>query len=189
MTTWRLLYHLARADFLQRVRSYGFLVTLGFTVYFCYICLPPNHASYVTMQMGGHRGIYNSAYVGTLVAMETALILSLAGFYLVKNAVDRDMRTGVGQILASTPLTEFLYTMGKTLSNFAVLAAMSAVIAVAAGVMQLARQEDIAIRLWPLLAPFLFIVLPVMAVVAGVAVLFEVIPLLRGGLDKRENLG
>jgi len=182
MTTWRLLYHLARADFLQRVRSYGFLVTLGFTAYFCYICLPPHQASYVTLQMGGHRGIYNSAYVGTLVAMETTLILSLAGFYLVKNAIERDNRTGVGQILAGTPLTKPLYTMGKTLSNFGVLAVMSGVIAVAAGVMQLARHEDTRIRIGHLLAPFLFIVLPVMATVAGVAVLFEVIPMLRGGL-------
>jgi hypothetical protein len=182
MTTWRLLYHLARADFLQRVRSYGFLVTLGFTVYFCYICLPPHDASYVTLQMGGHRGIYNSAYVGTLVAMETTLILSLAGFYLVKNAVERDMRTGVGQILASTPLTKPLYTVGKALSNFAVLAVMSGVIAAAAGVMQIARHEDAAIHIWPLLAPFLFIVLPVMATVASLAVLFEVVPMLRSGL-------
>jgi hypothetical protein len=104
---------LARADFLQRVRSYSFLVTLGFTVYFCYICLPPHDASYVTLQMGGHRGIYNSAYVGTLVSMETTLILSLAGLYLVKNAMERDTRTGVGQILASTPLTKPLYTVAK----------------------------------------------------------------------------
>jgi hypothetical protein len=182
MTAWRLLYQLARADFLQRVRSYGFLIALGFTAYFCYICLPPNHASYVTLEMGGHRGIYNSAYVGTLVAMETALILSLAGFYLVKNSVERDMRTGVGQILAATPLTKPLYTMGKALSNFAVLAAMSGVIATAAGIMQFARHEETAIRVWRLLAPFLFIVLPVMATVASVAVLFEVVPMLRGGL-------
>lgn len=181
MTRGRVLYHLARADFLQRVRSYGFLVTLGFTAYFCYLCLPPQHATYVTMRMGEHRGIYDSAYIGTLVAMQVALILSLAGFYVVKNAVERDLRTGVGQILATTPLTSTLYTVGKAISNFAVLAAMVAMIAVAAAAMQLARHEDTAIHIWPLAAPFLFIVLPVMAAVAGIAVLFEVIPMLRGG--------
>ncbi len=182
MKTLRILYHLARADFLERVRRYNFLITLGLTAYFCYICLPPNHASYVTMQMGGHRGIYNSAYLATLVAMETALVLSLAGFYLVKNAVDRDLQTGVGQILAGTPLSKPIYTLGKALSNFAVLAGMVMVMAVAAGVMQLARREDMTIRVWQLLAPFIFIVLPVMTVVASMAVLFEVIPSLRGGL-------
>lgn len=182
MSTLRLLYHLARADFLERVRRYSFLITLGLTAYFCYVCLPPNHSSYVTMQLGGHRGLYNSAYVGALVAMESSLILSLMGFYLVKNAVDRDLQTGVGQILATTPLTKPLYTVGKALSNFAVMAVMVIVMALAAGVMQLARGEDMTLHAWALAAPFLIIVLPVMAAVASTAVLFEVIPKLRGGL-------
>lgn len=181
MTTAPVLYHLARADFMERVRRYSFLITLALTAYFCYICLPPNHASYVTMRIADHRGVYSSACVGTVVAMLSTLIFSLAGFYFVKNTVDRDLQTGVGQILATTPLTKPLYTLGKALSNFAVLAVMVGVMAVAAGVMQLARREDTTVRVWQLLAPFLFIVLPVMAAVAAVAILFEVIPGLRGG--------
>jgi len=181
MNTLRILYHLAKADFLERVRRYSFLITLGLTAYFCYICLPPNHGPYSTLQIGGHRGIYNSPYVGTLVALETALLLSLAGFYLVKNSIDRDLTTGVGQILAATPVTTRLYTFGKALSNLAVLTVMVAVISIAAGVMQLARHEDLTIEFWPLVEPFLVIVLPAMAVVASAAVLFEVIPLFRAG--------
>ncbi|MFN7997318.1 MAG: hypothetical protein U0Q18_27120 [Bryobacteraceae bacterium] len=179
---FQVLYQLAAADFLERVRRYSFLITLGLTAYFCFVCLPPNDASYVTLQMGRHRGVYNSAYVAALVAMQTALVISLAGFYLVKNAVDRDLQTGVGPILAATPLTKLQYTVGKVVSNFAVLAVMIAVMAVASGVMQLARGEDRTVRIAQLAAPFLLIALPVMAVVASVAVLFEVIPALRGGL-------
>jgi hypothetical protein len=182
MRTARILYHLARADFLERVRRYSFLITLGLTIYYAYICVPPNHAAYVTLQIAGHRGVYGSAYIGSLVAMQTALILSLAGFYLVKNAIDRDLQTGVGQILAATRLTKPLYTVGKALSNFTVLAVMVAVMTLAAGLMQLARHEDLAIHPWQLMAPFLFIVMPVMAGVAGVAILFEAVPWLRGGL-------
>jgi hypothetical protein len=44
------------------------------------------------------------------------------GFFVIKNAVERDRRTGVGQILATTPISKLQYTLGKTLSNFAVLA-------------------------------------------------------------------
>lgn len=51
MTTARALYHLARADFLERVRRYSFLISLALTTYFCYVCLPPNHASYVTLRI------------------------------------------------------------------------------------------------------------------------------------------
>jgi hypothetical protein len=182
MKSARALYHLARADFLQRTRSYGFLITLGITLYFGYFLIPPNHSSYATMQIGGHRGLYNSAYLGSLMALLISPFLSLAGFYLVKNAIDRDIRTGVGQILATTTLTKPLYTIGKTISNFAVLAVMVAIMGVAAVAMQFVRGEDPTLHLGQILTPLIFISLPVMLVVAGLAVLFEAIPWLRGGL-------
>lgn len=182
MRAFRALYHLARADFFQRTRSYGFLITLGMMLYVAYVFVPPNHSSYATMTISGHRGVYNSPYLGSLMALLISPWLSLAGFYLVKNAIDRDIQTGVGQILATTTLTKPLYTVGKAVSNFAVLAIMVGVMGIAAAVMQLVRQEDASIQFVQLFAPLVFIALPVVAVVGSTAVLFEAIPLLRGGL-------
>ena len=182
MKTLRALYHLARADFLQRTRSYSFLITLGLTLYVGYFFIPPNHSSYSTMAIGDHRGLYNSAYLGSLMALLISPFLSLAGFYLVKNAIDRDIQTRVGQILATTTLSKPLYTIGKTISNFAVLAVMVAVMGVAAVAMQFIRAEDLTLHLGQLVMPLIFISLPVMLVVAALAILFEAIPWLRGGL-------
>ena len=178
----RALCHLARADFLQRTRSYGFLITLGLMLYVAYIFVPPNHSSYATMTISGHRGVYNSAYLGSLMALLISPWLSLAGFYLVKNALARDIQTGVGQILATTTLTKPLYTVGKAISNFAVLAIMVGVMGIVAAGMQLVRQEDPNIQVFQLFAPLIFISLPVVAVVGSMAILFEAIPWLRGGL-------
>jgi len=177
-----LLGRLMRADFLERVRRHSFLVTLGFTVFSAYMFLPPNHSTYATLNLSGHRGVYNSAWVGSLVAMLSVTFLALAGFYLVKNAVERDRRTGVGQILAATPLRTPVYLLGKLASNFAVLASMVAVLVVTAAVMQLVRGEDTHIDLPALVSPFLIVTLPVMALVAALAVGFEAVPRLRGGL-------
>jgi hypothetical protein len=177
-----MLVQLVRADFLERVRRHSFLVTLGFTLYAAYMFLPPNHSHYSTLNLGGHRGVYNSAWVGTLVAMLSVTFLSMAGFYLVKNAVERDRQTGVGAILAATPMSGPVYLLGKMLSNFAVLATMVAVLAMAAGVMQIIRGEDAHVRLVPLLTPFVLVTLPVMGVVAALAVFFEATPVLRGGV-------
>jgi hypothetical protein len=182
MKSLRVLYHLARADFLQRTRSYGFLVTLGITLYVGCFFIPPNHSSYATMAIGNHRGLYNSAYLGSLMALLISPFLSLAGFYLVKNAIDRDIQTRVGQILATTTLSKPLYTVGKTISNFAVLAVMVAVMGVAAVAMQFVRGEDLTLHVGQLVMPLIFISLPVMLVVAALAILFEAIPWLRGGL-------
>lgn len=182
MNKLHLLGRLMAADFLERVRRHSFLITLGFAVFAAVMFLPPNPSKYATLNLGGHRGIYNSAWVGALVALLTVIFLSLAGFYLVKNAIERDRRTGVGQILAATPMRGPAYLLGKLASNFAVLAAMVGVLAVAAGVMQVVRGEDPRIDPWALLSPFVCVTLPCMAVVAALAVCFEVAPGLQGSL-------
>lgn len=171
------LWHLARADFLERVRRTSFLVTLGLAVYLGYAV----SAGQLKLWLGDARGIYNSAWVGILMALVANLLLSLAGFYVVKSAVERDRRTGVGEILATTPMSKPLYMLGKTASNFAVLTAMLAVLAAMGPVAQWVAGEETHVSLWPLLAPFLVLSLPAMAFVAACAVLFETLPLLRGG--------
>src|SRR5262249_18633459 len=87
-----------------------------------------------------------------------------------------------GQILATTPLTKWQYTLGKWASNMAVLTTMVATMAVCAIVMQLLRGEDRTIDPLVIAAPLVFVTLPAMALTAGFAVLFEALPKLAGGL-------
>jgi hypothetical protein len=173
----RMVWHLLRADFLERVRRYSFLVTLAATVWLGWLV----GTGKIGLWVGTVRGTFNSAWIATVMALVVNTFLSLAGFYVVKNAVDRDRQTGVGQILATTPMSKPLYTLGKTLSNLAVLGAMVAVLVVASVVAQLAVGEDTQIRLLELLQPFLLLCLPMLALVAALAVLCETIPGLRGG--------
>lgn len=176
----RVVYHLVRADFLDRTRRYSFFVMLVLTMLASCFYLPPQNASYRTLSFGPYRGVYNSAWVGMQVAMLASFLLSLVGFYVVKNTIERDQQTGVGQIIATTPLSKPLYTLGKMLSNFAVLAAMVEVTVIVAAGIQFMRAEDTRLDLWGLLSPFLFLTLPAVAMVAALAVLFEAISWLRG---------
>ena len=185
----RVLYHIVRADFLERVRRYNFLVSLALLAVLVYVYLPPANAAYTTFIVGsvaegrtGYRGIYNSAWVGSTVAMLTTTFLSLIGFFLLKNTVERDIETGVGQILATTPLSKTAYTVGKWLSNVAVLGIMIGVTIIVALGMQLIRGEDRSINLWALVAPFLLLTTPALLVTAALAVVFETVPFLRKGL-------
>jgi len=180
VTAWPILA-LAVADFRERVRRPAFLMTLLATVVFAYLAAPPATAGYALMQVGDFRGIYDSWYIGTLLAVMTGGWLAIAGFYVVKNTVSRDEATGVGQILAATPMRSRTYLFGKFLSNFLVLAAMAGVIAVMALVMLLVRREASSVDLVALWSPFLLFPIPIIALVAGAAVLFETVDRLRGG--------
>jgi len=177
MSTSRVVLAAARADFLERVRRYSFLFTLGLALYFGYMAA----VGRLTLRVGDSRGIYNSAWIGALLAVVGSTFISLAGFYFVKNTLQRDTETRVGEILAATPISRFAYIFGKFASNFAVLASMIGVLALSSIVMQLVSGEDTRIQLWKLLSPFLLLSLPAMAVIAALALVFETIPFLRGG--------
>lgn len=179
---WDALWGLVRGDFLERARGYQFLLTLAATVALGTLALPVDGSSYVVLSVGGYRGVYNSAWVGATVALLTATILALPGFYLVNTAIRRDRQTGLGHILASTSISKATYILSKFISNFLVLALLVGALAGVAGLMQIVRGEVLSVQLWPLLAPFLLIALPSAFVVAALAVLFESVRPLNGGL-------
>jgi hypothetical protein len=186
MNRLRALYALTRAGYLNKVRTYRFLIVLGFTIAAGYVFVPAPDANYVTLGWGSsttfYRGLYDSAWIGTMVALLTGIFLALTGFYVVNDTIKRDERTRVGQIIATTPLGNSVYTLGNTLCNFLVLSTMNAIVFLTVIGMQLVRGEDLTINLWALIAPFLGLVLPVMFLVSAVAVMFETRPALRGGV-------
>jgi len=172
----RVLYHVARADFLERVRRYSFLLTMVFAAGLAYAA----YTGAITLQLDEYRGVYNSAWTGCMMTLVSTTFITLAGFYIVKNTVQRDQQTRVGLVLATTPISRTLYVLGKAASNFAVLALMVAVLGVGAVALQFMRAER-GIHLGQLVAPFLWIALPAVAVTAATAVLFETLPVLRSG--------
>jgi hypothetical protein len=165
---------IAIADFRERVRRSGFWLIIGAAAYLGYTV----NAGFWTMNLGVYRAVPGSASIGSLIALLGGLLFSWVGFFFVRGSVDRDRRTGVGLILAATPMSASGYTLAKTISNFAVLTAMVMVLAMAALVMVVATGSPFA--LGPLLSPFLFLTLPLMALTAAAAVAFETIPGLRG---------
>ncbi len=101
--TLRVLYHVARADLLERVRGYRFLIVLGLAIVAAFLFVPADEASYVTLDLDGYRGVYDSAWIGAMVGLMSSLYLALVAFYAIKGSISRDVDTGVGQIIASTP--------------------------------------------------------------------------------------
>jgi hypothetical protein len=176
------LWRLALADFRERTRRPAYFVSLAVMAWLAHGMLPPAGAGYRTFAMGDTwRPAYGPEWVGTLTGIMTSLYFMMVGFYLVKGAVERDRRTGVGQILAAASVSRRRYLAGKALSNFAVLASM---LVVALGVALVTQQLLGEVRRFDPLAaalPLFLFAAPVAAVVAAGAVLLECIPGLAGG--------
>jgi ABC-2 family transporter protein len=185
MNSLRILYHLALADFYERTRRYSFLLTLAAAIFLGVLV---NNGT-LGMDLGTgdanllirYHGELNSAWIGSMTVMVTNLFLGLFGFYLVSDCIKRDIRTGVGQIIATTPVRRATYLVGKWISNFAVLTVLVLILAIAAAIMVLLKRAA-ALDLEALLMPFIAVALPYMALTAALAVAFETVPWLRGAV-------
>jgi len=80
------------------------------------------------------------------------VFLSLFGFYLVKNSIERDTQTGVGQIIATTPISRPAYLIGQMAFALPAAGVMVVILAAAALVMQLFGSES-ALDPWRCLRP------------------------------------
>jgi hypothetical protein len=168
-------YKLVYGDYLQRTRSYAFLITLAVSLYAAYLFVPAQEANYTTLKIGHYVGVNNSAWTGYVTAMMTSIFLSWIGFYLVNSNIKKDIDTGLGMIIAATAVTNFRYLLAKALSNFMVLLTMTAIISLMSAMVFLIRQGTYSFEIQHFIVPFLVITLPTLFVVASLAVFGEVV--------------
>lgn len=170
----RAIYQSAKGDYLQRSRSYAFLITLAVTIYAAYSFVPTHEANYTTINITGYKGAYNSAWVGHVSAVMGTFILTLCGFFLVSGGIKKDIDTAVGMIIASTQASNFRYLLTKFLGNFAILLTISALALLISIVMFFIRNTGYPFQIENFLLPYLLIVIPAIVLVSGLAIISEV---------------
>ncbi|RZK17253.1 MAG: hypothetical protein EOO43_13680, partial [Flavobacterium sp.] len=168
------LYMIVKNDYLQRTRSYSFLITLAVTVFMAYSFVPAQDANYTTLSASGYKGVYNSAWVGYVSGIMTTVMLSYYGFVLVNSGIKKDIETEVGLIIATTPISNFKYLLCKQLSNYLVLLTIVAITLVVSIGVFFYRGTGYPFILSNFLLPYLFFAVPALFVVASLAIVGEV---------------
>lgn len=177
MRAARVVSQMVRADFLERSRSYTFLILSCAVIYLGYAI----NTGQIVVRFNICREVFDTPWVGVMVAIAINFFLGFFGFFLVKGSIARDGHTGVGQIIAATPLKRIEYVFGKWLSHFVLLSALVVLLAAETAFIQSWRLDEL--NLVVLLSPFLWLTLPFMALVAALAVLFETTPWIKGSLS------
>jgi ABC-type transport system involved in multi-copper enzyme maturation permease subunit len=175
MQSLRSVLAIARADFFERTRSYGFLVILALTVFSAWRLVPNAGSTRAPMHFDAFRALNTAAGIGATVATMCGLWLFFIGFYLVSNAVKRDEDTGVGQIIATTQVGKATYLFGKAVSNLAVLLAILGAVSLTLVLTLLVKGEGGGFDLVALWLPLWVLVTPSLALVAALAVVAEVL--------------
>lgn len=162
-------------DYLQRTRSYAFLITVCISLAVAYTFVPEPNATYSTIRIGNYQGVYNAAWFGYVTAIMATVFLSLIGFYLVNNSIKNDIDTKVGQIIATTKFTNLKYLLSKVLSNFLVLLTITGIVFIMSIILFFLYNDGSAFELLSFVKPYTLITLPALFIIAVLAIVFEVI--------------
>lgn len=159
---------------MQRTRSSAFLITLCASLAIAYTFVPEPNASYSTIRIADYVGYYNSAWFGYVTAIMTSLFLSLIGFYLVNSSIDNDVHTKVGQIIASTSISNFKYLFTKVLSNFLVLLTIATMVFIMSILLFFLYNDGFSFELIQFVKPYVIIVIPSLFLISALAIIFEI---------------
>lgn len=171
----KLFLTIVTSDYLQRTRSYAFLITLCASVAIAYTFVPEPNANYSTIRIADHVGYYNAAWFGYVTAIMTSIFLSLFGYYLINSGIKKDLETKVGHIIASTQVSNTTYLLAKALSNFLLLTSIVGIVFVMSIVLFLLYNDGYPFELFQFIKPYVCITLPAMGFISIIAILFEVI--------------
>lgn len=167
------------ADFRIRFRRVSTVIVFLLLSAFAYVWIPAPSTGRTLIQINDQRAIYNSGAIGMGTASLGMIFVGLFGFYVISNAIRRDITTRCGVIAASTPMRSGEYLLGKFLGNLAFLATFVLGFMLSSMVMLLVRGEA---RIEPLvfIEQYLLLTPPAIVFVSAVAVLFESIRWLSG---------
>src|SRR4051812_5134874 len=167
------------ADFRVRFRRVSTVIVFLLLSAFAYVWIPSPSTGRTLIQINGQRAIYNSGAIGMGTASLGMIFVGLFGYYVISNAIRRDVVTRCGVIAASTPMRTGEYLFGKFLGNLVFLTTFVCRFMLSSMAMLAVRGEA---RLEPLvfIEQYLLLTPPAIVFVSAVAVLFESIRWLAG---------
>ena len=167
------------ADLRIRFRRVSTLVIFLLLSGLAYVWVPDPASGMTLIVSGGRRALYNSAAIGMGTASLATIFIGLAGFYVVSNAIRRDVTSRCGFVIASTTMRGTEYLFGKFAGNVVFLATFMSGFMITSMAMLLVRNEA---RLEPLvfMRQYALLVPSSIMFVSGLAILFESMPFLSG---------
>jgi hypothetical protein len=167
------------ADLRIRFRRPSTLVVFLLLSGLAYVWVPAPSSGSTLMLVNGQRALYNSAAVAVGTATLATIFVGLAGFYVVSNAIRRDVTSRCGFVIASTTMRGSEYLFGKFAGNVVFLVTFMTGFMLTSMAMVIVRGEA---GLQPLVFIWQYFVLvpPSIVFVSAVAILFESVPFLSG---------
>nr|WP_315468477.1 hypothetical protein [uncultured Undibacterium sp.] len=179
LQTLHLLQVLAMNEVRLRMRRLSTLVAVMamIAISWAMIVDPKTGSSLMVIQQA--RVLYTSSALAMGSASMLSFLLALIGFFLVRGRIVEDIRSGIGCVIAATPVSNSLFLFSRWLGGVIYMLALIMVAMCSIMVLH-ALRGDGPIQVLVYLQTYLLVLGPMIVFAVSAAILFDSVPLLMG---------
>lgn len=182
-STWASNYEVVRVLVLSEIRlrsrRWSTLFALFLMLLLCWNMIVDPASGMAMLTINNRRTLYTSSALALGSACLLSVLLLFAGFYLLRGRVAEDIRTGIGNVIAASPVSNAVFLASRWLASvfYFMLLAYTGMLTVM--VLQLVRGEP-GLQWLIYLQTYSLVFLPLACYVASIAILFDSVPALMG---------
>lgn len=172
------IWSVAKADFKERTRRFSFLVLCVLSVLAAFLFVPDPDAEMTSIAVDAQyfSQAANWTWIPMASAICTGVLLPVTGFFCLRNALSMDRKTGIADLVDTSPVGRVTYVFGKYLSNLLILFCILLVVSLTSFCMTIMRFSGMEISAVHCFSYFLCMI-PGIFLCAALALMSEAVPL------------
>lgn len=172
------IWYIARADFKERTRRFSFLVLCVLSVFAAFLFVPNPNAEIISIAVDAQyfSQATNWTWIPMASALCTGIVLPIAGFFYLRNSLSLDRKTGIVDLIYTSPVGRVTYLSGKYLSNLFILLFMLLVVVLASFCMTILKFGGMDISAFHCFSYFLSMI-PGIFLCAALSLIIEAVPM------------
>ncbi|WP_395007803.1 hypothetical protein [Undibacterium sp.] len=179
MQTFQLLQVLSMNEVRLRMRRLSTLVAVMAMIAISWAMIVDPKTGSSLMAINQARVLYTSSALAMGSASMLSFLMALIGFFLVRGRIVEDIRSGIGCVIAATPVSNGLFLFSRWLGGVIYMFALIMVAMCSIMVLH-ALRGDGPIQVLVYLQTYLLVLVPMIVFAVSAAILFDSVPFLMG---------
>ncbi|MBR7799065.1 hypothetical protein [Undibacterium fentianense] len=164
-----------------RMRRLSSLIAVMLMVVLSWAMIVDPQSGMSLLSVQNARVLYTSSALAMGSASLLCFLMALIGFYLVRGRVAEDVRSGIGAVIAATPVSNVAFLFSRWLGGICYMVALILTAMISIMLLQLLRGDG-PIQIQIYLQTYLLIMGPMIVFSVSAAILFDSVPFLLGKL-------
>lgn len=175
------IWFIARSDFKERIHSFPFLALCALSVFAVMLFVPDPNREMTSIAVDTVYFLQgtNWTWIPVASALCTGMLLPVTGFFYLRNSLALDRKTGIVNLIYTSPVNRLSYLAGKYLANLCMLLLILVVVINASFCMTLIHFPDSEVSIFHFLSFFVSLI-PGIFLCSAIALVTEAVPVFQG---------